>query len=150
MDGFKLCGMQSHAKIHVRRSPYVWKTLSQILVINTVSNQSFVRRGRILRDGRRRVNRHGISKSDERSGMPYKDYLKCDASAAVGIVKRRGLGRIRHIDVTQLWLQEKVAEGVIEITKVNTKENVSDGLTKGVSGSEVSWLMSQVSQHVKQ
>ena len=42
----------------------------------------------------------------------------------------------------------KVAEGIIEINKVNTKENVSDGLTKGASGSEVSWLMSQVSQQL--
>ena len=83
-------------------------------------------------------------------GCQSKIVLKCDASAAVGIVKRRGVGRIRHIDVTQLWLQEKVADGVIEINKVNTKENVSDGLTKGISGSEVSWLMSQVSQHVHQ
>ena len=81
-------------------------------------------------------------------GCQAKIILKCDASAAVGIVKRRGLGRIRHIDVTQLWLQEKVAEGVVEINKVNTKENVSDGLTKGVSGPEVSWLMSQVSQQL--
>ena len=60
--------------------------------------------------------------------------LKCDASAAVGIVMRKGLGKIRHIEVTQLWLQEKVAEGLISVTKVGTKENVSDGLTKGVSG----------------
>ena len=37
-------------------------------------------------------------------GINVKLSLKCDASAAVGIVKRRGLGRVRHIDVTQLWL----------------------------------------------
>ena len=33
--------------------------------------------------------------------------LRCDASAAIGIVLRRGLGRVRHIDVSQLWLQHK-------------------------------------------
>ena len=49
---------------------------------------------------------------------------------------RRGLGRIRHTDVTQLGVQEKVSEGVIEVKKVNIKENVSDGLTKGVSDPE--------------
>ena len=43
-------------------------------------------------------------------GFPVKLVLKCDASAAVGMAKRRGLGKVRHIDVTQLWLQEKVAE----------------------------------------
>ena len=33
--------------------------------------------------------------------------LKCDTSAAVGMVMRKGLGKVRHIGVTQLWLQEK-------------------------------------------
>ena len=82
-------------------------------------------------------------------GVCVKLQLKCDASAAVGIVKRKGLGKIRHIDVTQLWLQEKVSQGVIEILKVNTKENVSDGLTKGVSRNEIIWLLSQVGQEIK-
>ena len=79
-------------------------------------------------------------------GIKVKLTLKCDASAAVGIVKRRGLGRIRHIDVTQLWLQEKVSEGVIEIVKVNTKENISDALTKGVSSHEITWMMKKINQ----
>ena len=82
-------------------------------------------------------------------GVNVKLQLKCDASAAVGIVKRKGLGRIRHIDVTQLWLQAKVSQGVIEILKVNTKENVSDGLTKGVSRNEIIWLLPQVGQEIK-
>ena len=79
-------------------------------------------------------------------GVKVKLTLKCDASAAVGIVKRRGLGRIRHIDVTQLWLQEKVSEGTIEIVKVNTKENISDALTKGVSSHEITWMMEKINQ----
>ena len=56
--------------------------------------------------------------------------LRSDASAAVGIVMRRGLGKVRHIDVTQLWLQEKVASGDIKIMKVKSSENKSDLLTK--------------------
>ncbi len=31
-----------------------------------------------------------------------------DASAAKGIASRRGLGKVRHIDVSQLWIQDKV------------------------------------------
>ena len=88
----------------------------------------------------------GLQSLLQEIGVGVKLQLKCDASAAVGIVKRKGLGRIRHIDVTQLWLQEKVGQGVIGILKVNTKENVSDGLTKGVSRNEIIWLLSQVSQ----
>ena len=78
-------------------------------------------------------------------GVSVNLILKCDASAAVGMVKRRGLGRVRHIDVTQLWLQEKVADEKIVIIKVNTKEHVSDALTKHVSRAEIDWVMSQVS-----
>ena len=74
--------------------------------------------------------------------------LKCDASAAIGIVMRKGLGRVRHIDVTQLWLQEKVAEKKIRITRVKSVENVSDGLTKGISGPEVMWMMGEVGQEI--
>ena len=31
-----------------------------------------------------------------------------DASAAKGIASRRGLGKVRHIEVNQLWVQERV------------------------------------------
>ncbi len=30
--------------------------------------------------------------------------VKTDASAAKGIASRKGLGKVRHIDVSQLWL----------------------------------------------
>ena len=36
--------------------------------------------------------------------------LKSDASAAVPIASRRGLGKVRHIEVCQLWLQKKSKE----------------------------------------
>ena len=31
--------------------------------------------------------------------------LNADASAAIGIASRRGLGKVRRIEVSQLWLQ---------------------------------------------
>ena len=31
---------------------------------------------------------------------------KADGSAALGIIARRGLGKLRHIDTTYLWLQQ--------------------------------------------
>ena len=42
-------------------------------------------------------------------GIVFQIQVKSDASAAVGIAMRRGLGKVRHIDVSQLWLQEKIA-----------------------------------------
>ena len=56
--------------------------------------------------------------------------IKTDASVAQSLSQRRGLGGTKHIEVNQLWLQEKVNEGKIEIEKVRTDENLSDALTK--------------------
>ena len=33
-------------------------------------------------------------------------YLYADASAAIGVANREGLGRIRHLDTQSLWLQQ--------------------------------------------
>ena len=41
--------------------------------------------------------------------------LHTDSAAAKGIGSRRGLGKVRHIELNQLWLQEKVASGVVQI-----------------------------------
>ena len=59
--------------------------------------------------------------------------LKSDASAAIAIASRRGLGKVRHIEVCQLWLQEKVRSGEVKVVKVGTDENVADSLTKYVN-----------------
>ena len=56
--------------------------------------------------------------------------LCVDASAAVGIASRRGLGKQRHIELNELWLQDQVARGRIAIRKVDGRVNYSDSLTK--------------------
>ena len=58
--------------------------------------------------------------------------IKSDASAAIGISSRLGIGKVRHIEVTQLWVQEKVANREIAIHKVATEDNLADALTKAV------------------
>ena len=59
--------------------------------------------------------------------------IRTDASAAIGIVSRIGVGKVRHIEVNQLWLQEKVYKGEVVIEKVDTKCNLADALTKPLS-----------------
>ena len=44
--------------------------------------------------------------------------INTDASAAKGIASRKGVGRVRHIEVHQLWVPEKVSKGEIVINKV--------------------------------
>ena len=63
--------------------------------------------------------------------------LCTDASAAKGIASRKGLGKARHIEVSQLWLQDKVGRGDINVLKVSGHENIADALTKHIEASKL-------------
>ena len=63
--------------------------------------------------------------------------LSTDASAAKGIASRKGLGKVRHIEVNQLWLQDKVGKGEIEVKKVSGGTNIADALTKHVASEKI-------------
>ncbi len=72
--------------------------------------------------------------------------VNVDASAAKGIAMRRGLGKVRHIEVSQLWLQQKVANGERRIIKVDGLRNLADALTKHVDSSTIEMHMSGTAQ----
>ena len=55
-----------------------------------------------------------------------------DASAALGIIGRKGLGKLRHIDTQCLWVQKASAEQAIIYKKTAGSYNPADALTKGV------------------
>ena len=59
-----------------------------------------------------------------------------DSSAAKGISARKGVGRVRHTEVNQLWVQDKVRSGDIEIVKVDGDKNLGDALTKYLDASD--------------
>ena len=56
-----------------------------------------------------------------------------DASAALGIIKRQGLGKLRHIDTNYLWIQEKAAKKKINYGKIKGTETPADLFTKHLS-----------------
>ena len=60
--------------------------------------------------------------------------LCSDATAAIGIVDREGLGRVRHLATADLWVQQRVRSGELSISKWPGKDNVADIGTKGVDG----------------
>ena len=53
-----------------------------------------------------------------------------DASAAKGIASRTGLGKTRHIEVHYLWVQERIANKDMNLSKVWGHDNPADLLTK--------------------
>ena len=60
--------------------------------------------------------------------------IKSDAVAAIGIVRRQGLGRVRHLAVSDLWVQQKSKDGSVKFAKLPGSDNTSDMLTKAVEG----------------
>ena len=67
-----------------------------------------------------------------------------DASAAIGIAQRRGVGEVRHIAVHQLWLQDRVARRDIRVRKVEGTKNPADTLTKYVDATKLREHMQRV------
>ena len=69
-----------------------------------------------------------------------------DSSAAKGMASRKGLGKVRHVEVNQLWVQEKVGNGEVELRKVEGSENLADALTKHLDGEGISKHMGGTGQ----
>jgi len=63
-------------------------------------------------------------------GREVQGKVHSDASAAIGIVNRSGVGKLRHVRVQYLWLQEKVRDKDIKVAKVLGTENPADLFTK--------------------
>ena len=68
--------------------------------------------------------------------------LCIDARAAVGIANRRGLGRQRHLELNELWLQDQVARGRVAVRKVDGRANFSDSLTKFCGADRIAQTLS--------
>ena len=70
-------------------------------------------------------------------GLSNVVYVGTDSSAAKSFVCRRGLGRMRHLEIRDLWLQKEVSEGRAEVSKVLGAENPADLMTKVLAMGEI-------------
>ena len=60
-----------------------------------------------------------------------------DATTGKAMAVRRGLGKVRHIAVNELWIQERVHLGDLRIIKIKNKFNPADLMTKHLSQAEI-------------
>ena len=75
-------------------------------------------------------------------GMSLSLRVTSDATAAIGISRRRGLGKIRHLATADLWMQDRIRKGDFSLEKISGTDNPSDMLTKHVSRDLMSKHMS--------
>ena len=77
-------------------------------------------------------------------GIEAKVRVHVDSTVAKSIAGKTGLGRIRHMDVRILWLQDACREGRVNIFKVCGLKNPADVLTKPVPLARAAALLSSV------
>ena len=58
--------------------------------------------------------------------------MRSDATAAIGMVNRLGLGKVRHLAVSDLWVQQVRQRHEVEFRKIDGTLNPADLLTKAV------------------
>ena len=71
----------------------------------------------------------GLQQTLKEMGLDIPVHVFGDSAPVVGILARKGTGRIKHLELRQLWLQEKTREGALTFTKIPRAHNVSDALT---------------------
>ena len=58
--------------------------------------------------------------------------IHADSSAAIGICRRSGIGKVRHLATGQLWVQERLKNKDFKLFKVLGAQNPADVFTKPV------------------
>ena len=89
----------------------------------------------------------GIKSLAADMGRTLKVRVHTDATAAIGITKRRGLSKIRHLNTCDHWVQEKVRNGDVELLKDLGTDNPADIFTKYLARATMEKALLQMDLH---
>ena len=53
-----------------------------------------------------------------------------DSASGLAVCRKRGVGRMKHLSIRQLWIQDALRNNEVVLRKITTEENVADSLTK--------------------
>ena len=59
-------------------------------------------------------------------GAEVKPVLAIDAKATEHILHRQGIGKLQHIDVAYLWVQDEIRSQRLQVRRIRSEENVAD------------------------
>ncbi len=85
------------------------------------------------------VRAKGVLNVMKEIGFVISDLIQLftDSSAAKSFVSRRGLGKMKHLEIRDLWLQREVGLGKVIVNKVDDPRNPADLMTKILKRSEI-------------
>jgi hypothetical protein len=79
-------------------------------------------------------------------GVKLEGRIYVDSTAAIGVAHRKGNGKLRHVKVGLLWIQEKVDEDELRVEKILGTENPADLMTKNLGWKKIEQFMSALGQ----
>ena len=79
----------------------------------------------------------GIQSVARDLGVELKPEVHADSSAANGICSRCGIGKVRHLAVAQLWVQDLVRSKACRLLKVLGTEDPADLMSKPLPRAEI-------------
>ena len=113
----------------------VWTKKQQVVSLSSAESELYV----AVTTASERLGIQSITKDMGRScGLN----LHWDAPATMCLVNRRGLGKAKHVDMQNLWIQEASKAGRFVTKKVGTNVNPADLMTKPLAKPKIEQLMS--------
>merc|ERR1711989_157497 len=79
-------------------------------------------------------------------GMNMSANVHVDSSAAIAVTDRKGCGKLRHVRIGHLWVQELAERRDVRYVKVRGDANPADLFTKHLSAATLAALMPKTSQ----
>ena len=75
--------------------------------------------------------------------------IRIDSSAAIGVLQRKGIGKIRHLDVADLWLQTAIRNKKMTVEKIEGSANDVDLLSKPLTSNGIQSIMERMGNEYK-
>ena len=81
-------------------------------------------------------------------GVKLQGEVYGDSSAALAVVGRKGIGKLRHIRVGHLWVQQVAEDEVLAYRKIQGTDNPADVNTKNVNQKAIDKALTQVEMKI--
>ena len=89
----------------------------------------------------------GVTQMAEGLGDSVTAEVFVDSSAALSVAQRRGTGKMRHVRIGQLWIQEAAENEDLTFRKIKGEENPADLGTKHLTRKKIDELLSKIYLH---
>ena len=76
--------------------------------------------------------------------------IMVDSSAALAVTQRKGNGKLRHVRIGQMWVQQMAEEEELTYSKVKGEDNPADVCTKHLNRGKLDWLLPMTNLHQRE